>query len=105
MVLEVKGKKDLSVKIQEAGNKLVVIDFFADWCGPCKQIAPQIEEMEAEYSNVVFLKVDVDENEEISEEYQITAMPTFFFIKNGNKLDFFTGANVTKLKLTINKYV
>ncbi|EEB12117.1 thioredoxin-2, putative [Pediculus humanus corporis] len=97
--------KDLSVKIQEAGNKLVVIDFYAVWCGPCKQIAPKIEELELQYTNVVFLKVDIDENEEIAADYDISAMPTFVFIKNGNKLDSFTGANITKLQSTVDKYL
>ena len=47
-----------------AVDQLVVVDFYADWCGPCKAIAPKIEEMAAENEDVVFLKVNVDENEE-----------------------------------------
>ena len=67
-------------------GKLVVIDFFATWCGPCKMISPKIEAMAGEMSNVVFLKVDVDEAEDVAQEYNISAMPTFIFLKNGQKV-------------------
>ena len=60
---------------------------FIGRCGPCKVIAPQIEAMsKGEFSSVVFLKVDVDENEDAAQEYNITAMPTFIFIKNEQKV-------------------
>lgn len=68
--------------IAEAGDKLIVIDFFAMWCGPCKMIAPKYEELSKENTNVIFLKVDVDDNEEIAVKYEISSMPTFVFIKN-----------------------
>ncbi|KAL0277834.1 UNVERIFIED_CONTAM: hypothetical protein PYX00_004978 [Menopon gallinae] len=98
MVICIVDKKDLEVKLQEAGDKLVVLDFYAVWCGPCKLMAPKIEELEKTLPNVVFMKIDVDDNEEIAAEYEISAMPTFVFIKNGNKLDSFSGANYNKLK-------
>ena len=77
---------DLNAQLEAAGGKLVVIDFFATWCGPCKMIAPKIVEMDAEMNNVVFLKVDVDEAEDAAQEYNIQAMPTFLFIKNKQKV-------------------
>ena len=77
---------DLKGQLEAAGGKLVVIDFFAEWCGPCKMIAPKIEEMAAQMSNVVFLKVDVDEAEDAAQEYNIQAMPTFLLIKNNQKV-------------------
>jgi thioredoxin 1 len=89
---------DLNKQIDQAGSKLVVIDFFATWCGPCKMIAPKIEQMAAEMPNVVFLKVDVDEAEDAAQEYNITAMPTFLFIKNKAKVAELMGANADKLK-------
>ena len=67
-----------------------MIDFFATWCGPCKMIAPKIEQMAGEMANVVFLKVDVDEAEDVAQEYNISAMPTFVFLKNGQKVIFIT---------------
>ena len=55
-------------------------------CGPCKVIAPQIESMSGEMADVVFLKVDVDENEDAAQEYNISAMPTFIFVKKEAKV-------------------
>ncbi|KOX71264.1 Thioredoxin-2 [Melipona quadrifasciata] len=92
---------DLKSQLEKAGDNLVVIDFFATWCGPCKMIAPKLEELSKEMEKVVFLKVDVDECEDITSEYEITSMPTFVFIKN-NKVTF-SGANYDKLKSTIEK--
>ena len=75
--------------LKAAGDKLVVVDFYATWCGPCRMIAPKLEEMAKQNSNVVFLKVDVDEAEDVSEKYSISAMPTFLFFKNGEKVSVF----------------
>ena len=93
MVYKCESMSDLDGKLKEAGSNLVVIDFFAEWCGPCKMIAPVIEEMEAQMSNVKFLKVDVDEAEDVAVHYQISAMPTFIFIKNGSKVRFHQSFN------------
>ena len=89
MVYKCGSMSDLETQLKEAGDKLVVIDFFATWCGPCKMISPVLEEMEAQMSNVKFLKVDVDEAEDVAVHYQISAMPTFIFIKNGQKVNIF----------------
>jgi thioredoxin 1 len=67
-------------------DKKVVIDFFAHWCGPCKRIAPEYEEFSKKYTNVEFLKVDIDESNELAEAFGIESLPTFIFIENGNIL-------------------
>merc|ERR1711981_605769 len=92
---------DLQSQLAAAGGKLVVIDFFATWCGPCKMIAPKIEAMSGEMADVVFLKVDVDENEDAAQEYNISAMPTFIFVKKEAKVADMMGANADKLKSMI----
>merc|ERR1712059_125209 len=79
-------------------GKLVVVDFHATWCGPCLMIAPFLEEMSQSMEDVVFLKVDVDECEDIAAKYSVNAMPTFIFIKSGEKVADLTGANKDKLK-------
>jgi len=86
MVHAVENKADFSSQLAAAGGKLVVVDFHATWCGPCKMIAPHLEEMDKTMDDVVFLKVDVDECEDIAEEYKVTAMPTFIFLKNLEKV-------------------
>jgi len=104
MVLAVPTKEAFEQQLSQAGGKLVVVDFFATWCGPCKVIAPQVEELEKTMPNVVFLKVDVDECEDVAMQYKVSAMPTFMFFKNGDKLEDFAGANLQKLKDTIAKH-
>merc|ERR1712203_592457 len=85
-------------QVTAAGEKLVVVDFFATWCGPCKMIAPVLEELSKTLEDVVFLKVDVDDVEEVAAEYKITAMPTFIFLKKNEQVAELKGANVEKLK-------
>ncbi|RIA84411.1 thioredoxin-like protein [Glomus cerebriforme] len=83
MVLAIKDKSTFDSKISE--NELVVVDFSAVWCGPCKAIAPEFEKLSEIYSNVTFLKVDGDENPELTKEYEISAYPTFLFFKGGKQ--------------------
>jgi thioredoxin 1 len=72
---------------------LVVIDFWADWCLPCKMMMPILEELDQEYSGKVkFGKVNVDEENELAERYQIMSIPTFVFMKNGKIIDKVIGA-------------
>merc|ERR1712080_92286 len=96
---------ELKRVLKDAGDKLVVIDFFATWCGPCKVIAPEIETMsKGAFSDVIFLKVDVDENEEATQDYNITAIPTFILVKYSQKVAEMKGANADKLKSMITEH-
>jgi thioredoxin 1 len=104
MVRQVKTLQEFKEVINGAGNKLVVVDFWATWCGPCRAIAPKFEALAQTYTDVIFIKVDVDENEETSQECGITAMPTFQFYKNGSKVSEFKGADAAKLEAEIKKY-
>jgi len=69
-----------------AGDKVVVADFTAVWCGPCQKIAPRFQELSVSCQNMVFLKVDVDALPETSQKVGIEVMPTFLFLKEGNSL-------------------
>lgn len=99
MVSQVSSKADFEQALKHDG--LVVVDFFATWCGPCKMIAPILDKFAAEYTQVKFIKVDVDELGELASEYEITAMPTFLFIKDGKVVEKAQGANPNKLKQTL----
>ncbi|KAG7697779.1 hypothetical protein KL930_000166 [Ogataea haglerorum] len=79
-------------------SNLVVIDFFATWCGPCKMIAPMLEKFSAEYSSFDFYKVDVDELPEIASQYDVTSMPTILFLKDGKEVKRIIGANPSAIK-------
>ncbi|XP_043278484.1 thioredoxin-2 [Venturia canescens] len=104
MVHQVKDSDDMKAQLKAAGDKLVVVDFFATWCGPCKAISPKVEELAQTLGDaVVFLKVDVDECEDLAAEYGISSMPTFIFIKNGETLEQFSGASFDKLQETVKR--
>ena len=85
-------------------QKLVAVDFTATWCGPCKRIGPTFNSLNEKYKNVIFVKVDVDENEETSEQCNVRSMPTFQFYKNSKKVFEFSGADKQKLEESIEKY-
>eukprot|EP00608_Synchroma_pusillum_P011453 CAMPEP_0198429936 /NCGR_PEP_ID=MMETSP1452-20131203/10688_1 /TAXON_ID=1181717 /ORGANISM="Synchroma pusillum, Strain CCMP3072" /LENGTH=174 /DNA_ID=CAMNT_0044150359 /DNA_START=121 /DNA_END=641 /DNA_ORIENTATION=+ len=76
-------------------SKLVVVDFFATWCGPCKRIAPALDAMASSgaYSDVRFIKVPEHLNQELIMSLGVRAFPTFFFYINGQKVDEMRGAN------------
>jgi len=70
---------------------VVLVDFWATWCGPCKMIAPVVEEVSNEVSNARFVKIDVDENENLANKYQISSIPTLMIFKNGTPVDTLVG--------------
>jgi thioredoxin len=78
-------------------DKNVIVDFSAEWCGPCKRIAPDFEELSKKNTNVVFLKVDVDSAEKLAEAYEISALPTFLFFIKGVLMKRMEGANLKEL--------
>ncbi|KAJ5628604.1 Thioredoxin [Penicillium lividum] len=63
-----------------------VIDFYATWCGPCKAVAPKVGELSEKYQNVRFIQVDVDKMRAVAQQYNVTAMPTFVFLKDGKEI-------------------
>nr|AAF19044.1 thioredoxin [Mycoplasmoides gallisepticum] len=68
-------------------NKKVVVDFYANWCGPCKILGPIFEEVAQDKKDWTFVKVDVDQANEISSEYEIRSIPTIIFFQDGKMAD------------------
>ncbi len=74
-------------------DKLLVIDFWANWCGPCKALSSIIDNLATEYANRAIIgKCDVEDNDPIAVKYQIRSVPTIVFIKNGKEVDRVLGA-------------
>ena len=71
----------------------VLVDFYADWCGPCKMVAPTMEKLSEEYDGKVkFVKINVDDNQELSSKYDIMSIPTAMLFKNGTVEESIVGA-------------
>jgi thioredoxin 1 len=71
----------------------VLVDFWAAWCGPCRMVAPIVEQLATEYSGrLKVVKVDVDENQEISAKYAVLSIPTLILFKNGSAVERMVGA-------------
>lgn len=88
-------------------NGLVLVDFWATWCGPCKMLAPTIDAIATEYKDrVVVGKVDVDESEAIARRFGIMSIPTLFLFKDGEVVEKLVGYRLkTELEQLLNKYL
>ncbi len=86
MIHHIENERILSEVLKN--EKLVIVDFFAEWCGPCQMLSPILIEIEKEYSEKLEIyKVNVDESQECAMRYGITAMPTLLFFKNGEEVE------------------
>ncbi|KAL4872607.1 thioredoxin-like protein [Aspergillus spectabilis] len=100
LVKPITSKAEFDEKILNAKGA-VVLDCFATWCGPCKAIAPKVEQFAAAYSDVTFYQIDVDELSDVAAELGVRAMPTFMLFKDGQKVGDVVGANPPALEAQI----
>ena len=82
----VKELENFKEQVAKAGTGLVLLDFYADWCGPCKALAPKLEELEKQMTDLSIYKVDVDNKIDIAAENQVRAMPTLILFKDGKEI-------------------
>lgn len=76
----------------------VLVDFYADWCGPCKMMAPMIEQLAEEYAGKVKIgKINAEDNPDTAEKFDIMSIPTFVFIKNGEMVESMTGGTTKQV--------
>lgn len=83
----------------EKSDKLCVIDLYADWCGPCRMLSPILEELEAEYPDVKFCKINVDNEPALARVFKVESIPLVAFVKDNTYLDMSLGY-VPKEKLS-----
>ena len=83
-------KDNFEAEVEKA-ESLVVIDLYADWCGPCKMLAPVIEELEREYPDVKFGKINVDNEPDLTALFKVQSIPYIALVKNNTFLDFSVG--------------
>lgn len=82
-----------SFKTEVLDHKGVVfVDFYAEWCGPCKMTGPILEEIEKEETTIKFIKINVDQNPELVSQYSVFSIPTFIIYKDGQPVNQFVGA-------------
>ncbi|MFW9941936.1 MAG: thioredoxin [Candidatus Thorarchaeota archaeon] len=92
-IIEIKSTEEFEKLVKDYPNKIVIIDFWAVWCGPCMFFAPIFKKLHEEYKkDFIFIKVNVDENNAIAIKYRITGIPTTLFIKNGDIVNKIVGA-------------
>ncbi|CCF48688.1 hypothetical protein NDA11_005429 [Ustilago hordei] len=104
MVKEVSSAAEFDAELTAACSKLVVVDLHAVWCGPCKAIAPIFQRLASQYTNTVFLKVDVDRVQPVAQRYGVRAMPTFLFLKNKSLVDTLQGADPSRLTALVKQH-
>ncbi|KAH1067968.1 hypothetical protein GLYMA_03G001800v4 [Glycine max] len=100
-VITTKESWDQKLEQARRDSKIVIANFSATWCGPCKMIAPYYCELSEKYPSIMFLLVDVDELADFSTLWDIKATPTFFFLKDGKEVDKLVGANKPELEKKI----
>ncbi|XAR51777.1 Monodehydroascorbate reductase (NADH) [Bertholletia excelsa] len=84
--------------------KLMVVDFSATWCGPCRFMEPVIHSMASKFTDVEFCKIDVDELSDVAREFGVQAMPTFVILKQGKEVDRIVGAKKDELEKKVEKH-
>ncbi|KAI5777170.1 hypothetical protein EDC01DRAFT_698636 [Geopyxis carbonaria] len=89
--------------MEESREKLVIIDCWAEWCGPCRSIAPVYSSLAADHPEAAFYKLDIDAAPQVAEELNVRSMPTFMFFRGGSSVDQVVGANPRALRVTIEK--
>lgn len=95
-VTHVKTKEEFEKLIK--GDKPVLVDFFAEWCGPCQMMGPMLDEMAENYKNidkVEIAKVDIDQLADVASEYGVMSVPTFIVFNNGKNVNTYTGMRPT----------
>ena len=104
-IIQIQNIDEFNKILEDYSNEIILVDFWATWCGPCMTFAPVFEKLFQEHADeVIFLKVNVDLNGEIARHYEISGIPTTLFIQNRKVIQKIVGAtNYHHIKLIIQK--
>ena len=104
-IIQIQNVDEFNKILEDYSNEIILVDFWATWCGPCMTFAPVFEKLFQEHADdVIFLKVNVDLNGEIARHYEISGIPTTIFIQNRKIIQKIVGAtNYNHIKLVIQK--
>ena len=91
-IINVNAENIMQEVIEASSEKAVIVQFWAPWCGPCKQLAPVLEKVCAKFKNIKLTKINIDENQEIAAQMRVQSVPTVFGFINGQPADGFAGA-------------
>ena len=91
-IVDVNAENIMQEVIEASSEKAVIVQFWAPWCGPCKQLAPVLEKVCAKFKNIKLTKINIDENQEIAAQMRVQSVPTVFGFLNGQPVDGFAGA-------------
>ena len=87
---------------ESKSDKYTFLKFGATWCAPCKRVAPFVESLVGKYVNVEFITYDIDNDDEITEDYNIVSVPTFILLLNGDEVNRYVGANTCDIEGMLN---
>ncbi|ALB01539.1 thioredoxin [Francisella persica ATCC VR-331] len=80
-------------KLINSTNKVVLVNFYADWCGPCKTLGPILDQLSKDYQNAMIVKVNVDDNQNLATKFSIRSIPTLIIFKNGKQVETLMGVH------------
>ncbi|ESQ28238.1 hypothetical protein EUTSA_v10019609mg [Eutrema salsugineum] len=105
-IVEIKNRNQWKSRLSalKDTNKLLVIQFTAKWCGPCKSLEPKLEELAAKYTDVEFVKIDIDVLMSVWMEYNLHTLPAIVFMKRGKEVDRVVGVKFDELERKLHKY-
>lgn len=99
LIEQINSESELDALLEK--NSVVIVDFYADWCPPCKAIAPKFEKLATEMSGVKFAKVNIDKLQSIARKYEIRSIPTFIIFKAGKTVRTMVGESIDNIKMAI----
>jgi len=106
MPIQLQSAEQLSQLLKENSSKLVILDFYTEWCGPCRRLAPELEKIHNSHDNVMVVKANAedDELEALVNKYNVRAFPTLILFHENKVVDNFAGADLTRIMAAVNRF-